>query len=800
MNGLGRDFWDAARHLMRAPHFAAIAILSIGLGIGGNAAIFSIVDAVLIRTLPYPDPDRVVRLDGVITRLPLRVGEAGIELIQPIDAPELAHARSFAQIGTYTVSGVNLGDDRPERLKAAAVTPGFFAVLQVKPIVGRTFSEADLREMDRLAVISSSLWRRRFSADPAVVGRSIDLNGRRFSITGVLSDRIELPDAVDLWIPQTADKQVAVHVAPPVFIARLAPGATSASARQEVLGLIKDGTLTRQEPQFTTLRVTPLHDALVRDARPVILLVGAAALLVLMVACLNTANLMLARMSAREPEFAVRRALGASTQRLARLVFCESALITAGAGTLAVPVALSTLAVVRALMPVTLHGVQDIALDARAVLALIAFALLTAALLGTAPSISTNVRATTLFRATSFTTRDRTWRRFRSGLVITEIAMAVAILVCAGTIVRTVGSLLHTDLGARNDRALVMEVMLPRPTYGSSDRILRFHDRLREELRLVRGVDAVGATNHLPGSSDVISPSFRLTLDGHTLVDHNALRLSATPGYFAALGIDVIAGRSFAESDRPGSPRVAIVSESFARAFKLEPAAILGHRVKDDLIRGWAEVIGVVRDVRMRGPESDLLPAVYLPFAQVPINARAFVAAKSGARSPEELMVSLRRAVARVDAGLPLYNVRTFADVRSEYLATRRFAMTTMVAFGSVAFGLACFGLYAVVSYLVRLRTREIGIRMAIGAAPAALRRDVLVNGGLHAAAGIGAGTAVAVGAWKLVSATVPGAGQIEPTIVTGVCAMVFLVAVAAAWLPAQRAARIDPIAALRAD
>jgi putative ABC transport system permease protein len=802
--GVGRDLWDAARQLRRAPRFAAIAILSIGLGIGGTAATISIVDAVLIRDLPYPDADRLVRLDGVFTRLPLRLGETGIELTQMVEAPELADARSFAAIGAFAVAGVNLGEERPERLRAAAVTPGFFAALAVEPIVGRVFTVADLRETDRLAVISFALWRRRFRADPSVVGRSLDLNGRRFAIAGVMPESVDLPDAADLWIPRTADGQIAVQVGAPVFVARLAPGVTAASATQEVRRLLEDSIMTRQEPRAPTLRITPLHDALVRDVRPVILFVGAASLLLLIVACVNTATLMLGRMSAREREFAVRRTMGASTLRLARLVLCESALIVVGASALAVPVASGAIAMVHRFTPATLHGAQAIALDVRSFLALSALALITAALLGAAPAISASVRATSLFRSGSAATVDRTWRRFRSALVTTEIAMAVAILVCASSIVRTVAQMIDIDLGARNDRALVMEITLPRATYASLDRILRFHDRLHDELRLVPGVEAVGATNHLPGSTGIITPSFRLALDGHVLVpgraSDNALRLSTTPGYFAALGIDVLAGRPFADTDRRNAAPVAIVSESFARAFKLQPAEILGHRVTDGLVKGEAEVVGVVRDVRMRGPESDLQPALYRPFAQVPINATAFVAAKVGTRSHAELMASIRAAVARVDAGLPLYNVRTFEDVRSEYLATRRFAMTAMVAFGSVAFALACLGLYALVSYMVRLRAREIGIRLAIGAAPSLMRRQVIGSGALHAAMGTALGAVIAASAWTLVSAAVPGVGEIDPALVAAVSALVFGVAVAAVLLPAQRAARIDPVVVLRGD
>jgi predicted permease len=382
--------------------------------------------------------------------------------------------------------------------------------------------------------------------------------------------------------------------------------------------------------------------------------------------------------------------------------------------------------------------------------------------------------------------------------------MAVAILIAATTIVKTVGALTAVDLGARNETAIVMEVTLPRATYSSTDQIRRFYERLRDQLQRVSGVQASGATSHLPGSSTVITPSQPMALEGQTLPPtnsvRNAVRLSATPGYFSALGIDVLAGRVFTDADRTGALRTAIVSEGYVRAFGVQPADILGRRVNVGLgSEQWAEVVGVVRDVRMRGPESDLQPAVYVPFAQTPINATGFVVVRAESRFPDAIP-SIRSAVARVDASLPVYNLQTFGQVRSEYLATERFTMTLMVAFGSVAIGLAALGLYGIISYLVRLRTREIGIRIAIGATSAIVRREVIGNGALHAAAGIGIGLASALGLWRVVSAHVPGLGQVDAAGLAVVCTVVFIVSIGAAWFPATRAARIDPVVALRSD
>lgn len=391
---IGRDLKYAARQLRRSPGFAAIVVLSVGVAVGANAAIFSIVDAVLLRPLPYADSDRLVRIDGVFTRLPLRVTETGIELASPVVAPELSDGRSFTSIGAYSISGLNLGDGHPERLRAATVTPGFFAALNVTPALGRAFTEADLKVTDRIAVISYRLWQRRFQSDPSVVGRSITLNGRQFSVGAVMPDRVEFPATSDVWIPQASDPQVASQVAVPAFIARLAPHVTPSSAREEVLRLIERRAITRQDAQSSGLRVTPLREALIRDVRSVLVLVMAAALLVLLVACLNTASLLLTRISAREREFAVRRAIGASRLRLVRQVSCESLLLAAVAGIVAIPIAFWTLDAVRIFIPTGLHDGRAIAIDHRTLAALGLLSLAAAGLFGLAPSLSplTDVR------------------------------------------------------------------------------------------------------------------------------------------------------------------------------------------------------------------------------------------------------------------------------------------------------------------------------------------------------------------------------------------------------------------------
>lgn len=792
------------RQLGRSTSVIVAVVLSVGLALGGNAAILTALDAVLVRPLPYTDAARLVELDGVFTRLPLRVTDSGVELSAPLSAPEVIKVHSFSAGGAYFLTSLNFGNERPERLRAAAVTAGFFDALEVRPVLGHLFTAEEARARDRLAIIGSRLWRSRFRSDPHVVGASIDVNGRPFIITAVLPERVDYPDGSDLWLPYTADSQAAVQVTVPRFVARLASGATLSSARADVLGVIRDGPLTRQNAKSPTLRVRGLREALVGDVRPILLLVAAAAFLVLLVACLNSAHLLLARMSDREQEFAVRRALGASTTRLLRQIVAENAVLTAVATAISVPVFFWALSIIRRFVPTTMYGATSIGLDLRAFAILALLATLAAAAFGLPPAVAAGGRIPTTLRATAFATAGIGWRRFRSALVIVQIATALAILVAASAIVRTVRELASIDLGAHNGSALVMEVLLPKTGYDSSDRILGFHRSVRDELLRVPGIEEAGATNHIPGSATVITPSVAVTIEGQLQPiangGINALRLSATPGYFSAVGIDVLAGRTFTDMDVRGAAPVAVVSESYARAAGVRVGNILGRRVKVGLSEDrWAEVVGVVRDVRMRGPESDWQPAMYLPFAQIRANATTFLVAKVRPGYPAPIDM-IRSAIARIDPTVPLYNVRTLAEVRDAYLNTRRFAMASITSFGSVAFALAILGLYAVVHYMVRLRSREIGIRIAIGASPSRVRREVIVTGLGHTFAGVILGFLCSLVTLRFAAANVPGLREVDVRAVAALCALMFLVSIGAAWFPARRAARIDPLVALRSE
>lgn len=794
LRDLALDVRYAFRSLRRNPGFTAVAVTTLALGIGANTALFSVADAVLLKPLPYPEPDRIVEIGGA----PFMITDKGMVVPR-----EMAGSPAFTSVGVYAVGGLNAGGEpHAERLRAAAVTPGFFGALGAQPVLGRVFTQQESDEGERVVVISHSIWTSRFARDPGAIGRQFMLNGNPFTVVGVMPPRYVFPDRSDVWIPGRADRQIAGAAFAPTTVARMAPGVSTLQARDEVerINAVRRGARPRN-PRELPVEVIALREELVGAVRPLLLVISAAVLLVLLVACINTANLLLARVSAREREMAVRRALGASTPRLMRYLLSESVVLAALAGFVAIPAAYWTLAALRHLLPASIHGAQDIAIDARAAAVTAALCVVSALVFGLAPVLSVRRRpATEVLRGVS-TTAGPFWRRFRGLLVAAELAAAVVLLAGAGTIVRTVWSLLAVDLGARGDRVLTMQLTLPRARYADAAQMSAFFDRLAGELQKLP-IEAAGAASTMPGSMET-GLAVTLRAEGMTppAVRTSATYIKATPDYFKAMGIEQVAGRSFTEHDRAEKPTVVIVGEGVPRALGVTPAEVIGRRI--DVALGerprLATVVGVVRDVRLRGPERPGGTAIYLPYAQSTLFGTMYVAVKTRG-NPTEFVTPVRAAVARIDPDLPPYNVRTFDEIRASYVADRRFAMALMLSFAALACTLAAIGLYGVMSYLVQLRVREIGIRVTLGATPGGVLRETMKRGLAYALAGVLAGAVAAGALSRVFISKVPGLQQIE--LVTLALTAVTMLALAAVtiWVPARRASRVDPIEALRAE
>jgi putative ABC transport system permease protein len=785
------DLRFAARALRRNRAFTLVAVLTLALGIGANTALFSIADAVLLKPLPYAEPERIFRIDEA----PLAMSRTSGFTV----ARALRESPVLSASGIYATGGLNLGGDRgAQRVNAAAVTAGFFGALGSSPLVGRVFTDAEVDANARVAVIGHRLWRSAFAADRALTGKTIELNGRPFVVLAVMPPRYAFPEYADVWIPAGSDTQLTGGAFAPAVIGRLAEGVTPAQALDEIMRIKAERARAAGFTDEDRTTLVPLRDELTGAVRPLLIVVSCAVLLVLLVACINTANLMLARVSAREREIAVRRALGASKARLVRYLLCESALVAGLAAVAAIPPALWTLDLVVSLLPPTLYGVSDVSVDARAAAVMALLSVVATILSAIVPAgwLHSNAAIDALRGGSATSTPF--WRRFRMALVAGELAAAVILLAGAATVVRTVATLLAVDLGARGERALTLQLTLPIEKYPNAASAADFYDRLHNRLETAE-VEAVGAASSMPGNREIGS-ALTVRVDGLPASPQreSAHFVKATPGYFRALGIELVAGRLFERSDAVHSPRVAIVSERVPQIYGLAPEAMLGRSfVLDARNRQRATIVGVVRGVRVRGPEVPVGPQIYVPFAQADYITTVYVVVKARGDA-RALIPSVRTAVASVDPSLPPYNVRTFDEVRASYLADRRFAMTVMVLFAGLAIALSVIGLYGVMAYLTQLRTREIGIRMALGATSARLVGQTLRVGLLGAAAGVLMGTAAAAALSRVFISKVPGVQAIDAWTLALTAAAVLIIAAGTAWLPARRAASVDPIEALR--
>jgi putative ABC transport system permease protein len=567
--------WSDARYgwrgLRRSPGFSVVAILTLALGIGANTALFSVADAVLLRPLPYPDSDRLVAVENASALINWR-GDL---------RRDVEESAVFVDVGTYVAGAVNVGgDSAPQRVRAAAVSPGFFKALDPQPIAGRAFTADDLKVDLRQAVISDALWKRR---RPALrPGEEVLINGRTFVIVGIMPPRMDFPGGTDVWLPTGSDSQIAGSASAPSAIARLAPGVTPDRARiviDRIAAAAANGSRNAEERRGL---VVPLHDALVGPVRPVFLTLTIAVALVLLVACLNVASLLVARVSAREREIVLRRALGATDPKLVRLLLCESVLLSAVAGLLAVPVAVWTLAAIRVVLPAAQVGADAVTIDARAFLATAVLCVTATCIFGMAPVWSLRrAGAVGLLRRTSSSTSDPFWRRFRSTLVVAELAIALVLIAGATTIGRTVSTLMRVDLGVTGERALTLETTLPLARYNSLERLGVFYEQMEAAVRRIPGVEAVGTTSRLPGTRE-LGIGRRIIIEGRPAPEgaqRGASYLWASPDYFQAIGVPLVAGRHFASTDSAGAQPVAMISESVARRVGLSPAEAIGQRI-----------------------------------------------------------------------------------------------------------------------------------------------------------------------------------------------------------------------------
>jgi putative ABC transport system permease protein len=806
---LWRDLRIAARGLLRAPGFAAAVVLTLALGIGATTALFSVVDAILIRPLPYPQSDRIVQL-GVQGRPGWFIRYGGPRQFNLVN-PELAQSPVLTSVGVYAGGNLNLDVEPAVRLQAAAVSPAIFDVLGINPLIGRTFTEHDLAGSLQFAVLSERTWRTRFGADPAIVSRVVRLNARAYTVVGVMAARFDFPQGSDVWIPNGADAQILVGSQVGI-LARLRSDVSVQQARDAIRAVLLSDA--RHGAAEGVIALSSLRDVLVGHVRPTVIALAAGALLLLLVACANAAHLLLARVAARRREFSVRRAVGASRGLLVQQVLCEGFVLSALASGAAVVAAYWSVDALRALVPDTVYGANTIAVDLGTMFATGALGVLITFGFALGPALSVwQQHALDAMRSGSFATEGPRWRIFRRTLVVAEIAAACVLLSGAVTIVRLIATLTAADTGVANQDAVTFRLTLPVSRYAGLQRAARLEafrntiQRIEEEVRQTPNVRSIGVVDQLPGRLDwpvrsipVLHEQLPQPTDDS---DRRAVHLTVSADYFTAAGVRLLAGRPFTAADDRGAYPVSIASASLARALGLQPAELVGARL---IVPGtqrpntWSEVVGVVGDVMLTGPEGTTAPAVYRPLTQSPSPPDEPWFVVDGGSTSGPGLAAIRAAVARVDPALAVSDVKTFEQVRAAALADRRFARTMMSGYGVVSLTLAGLGLYAVVAYFVHRRTREFGIRLALGASPARLRREV-VRGGLGLGMlGVAAGGAASFAAARVLWALIPGFGELAPSTVGLVSLTLIVIAAASAWLPARAATRVDPVVALRCE
>jgi putative ABC transport system permease protein len=813
MENLWRDVQFGARLLAKGPGFTAVAILTLALGIGANTAIFSVINAVLLRPLPYPEADRLVLMSEWSEQVPtMSFSVANFKDVR--DQNSVFEAIGGANGTNFILT--NQGADA-ERVNARQVTSGVFTALGKQPILGRAFTpDEDKPGAEGVVLLAQGFWERRFGRDPDVIGRTLTLNGESFTVIGVMAAPLHGSwKNADVFTPllrledsiggeENRGNHPGIYV-----IARLKPGVTVEAARTEVIGIAK--RLAEQHPKTNarqSMRLEPLLAALVGELRPGLMFLLGAVVFVLLIACANVANLLLARGAQRQKEIAIRLALGAERRRVLRQLLTESVLLSLFAGALGVVLAFWGVRALVATLPANVPRADEIRIDG-AVLAVTALvSVLTGLVFGIAP-------AWKMLRGDMHEPLKDSGRgvvgsghRLRNGLVVAEVSLSLVLLVGAGLLLRSFFRVIHSDPGFRSEGVLIASVPLPqtrRVTGRSSGGIHPEHavraallERVMDNARALPGVRAAGATLPLLGGwQSGFSVEGRPEALPGQLPSADIARIS--PDYYAAMGVRVLAGRVFDERDRTDAPPVCIVDETFAKSYWPEESP-LGKRVKfgplSDTEHPWMEVVGVVAHVKNYGVDEDSRVELYLPFLQDSAPAFTLVLRSDG--DPAALSAALRGAVRAADPELPVYSVRTLGEVVSDRTAERRLAVLLISVFAWIALSLAVVGIYSVMSYAVTQRTQEIGVRMALGAERPHIVRMVLRSGLALVLGGVGIGLIAAFGLARLIttllfetSAADPPTFSIVPFLLTGV-------ALAACYLPAVRATRVDPIAALR--
>lgn len=804
MRELFQDLRYGLRLLAKHPGFTVVAALTLALGIGANTAIFSVVNTVLLRPLPFREPEQLVKLYEALPQ-----GGTG-----SVSVPNLQDWRAqndvFTEIAAYQFADFNLqGKDEPERVSGANVSSNFFDVLGVRPAQGRTFLKGeDESRSERVVVLSNQLWQRNFGSDPQIVGKRLNIGGESYLVVGVMPRGFTYPSrATELWTPLIfTETQLSLRGSHSFnALARLKPGVTLEQAQNEMSAIAR--RLEQQYPDEQTGRgitLIGLQEEVVQSVRPALLILLGAVGFVLLIACTNVANLLLARAATRQREIAIRTALGAGRARLIRQFLTESVLLALIGGALGLLFAKWGVEGLVALAAGFLPRASEVGLDLRVLGFTLLLSLLTGVVFGLAPALQVSkidVQEALKEGGSSGTSPRSNW--LRNMLAVLEVASALVLLVGAGLLIKSFVRLQQVESGIRTENVITMRITLPTAKYSSAESATNFYNRTLERVSALPGVEAAGVINLLPIQQYGTNGDVRV--EGHPEYPAGRSPLvelrTASPDYFRALGIRLVSGRFFNAQDAGNSQAVAIVNQSFVQTLmpNEDPIGKRLLRDKDDGTDSMT-IVGVVSDVKQSGLNQAVRPELYAPYTQpmwegMTQSMTLVVRTKS---DPSTLVPLIRREVLSVDPYQPIYNVQTMETVIERSVSYNRLNMLLLSIFAALALLLALVGIYSVMSYLVTQHTREIGIRMALGARPWDILKLMLGQGLVLTLIGVVIGMAGAFAMTRVMASLLFGVTATDPLTYLGVSLLLLLVSLLACFIPARRAMKVDPMIALR--
>ncbi|MEW6210872.1 MAG: ABC transporter permease [Acidobacteriota bacterium] len=795
-----KDMRYGTRLLIRQPGFSLIALIALALGIGANTAIFSVVNTVLIRPLPYKNPERLVAVWETFRN----VGK----LENPVTPANFfdwkEQNQSFEDMTYYVSQPLTLtGGGDPEKIEGVYSADNFLHLFGVDAAMGRIFMSGEATQAGDFGatVISYGLWKRRFGSDPDIIGKQLNVDTYPVKIVGVMPDSFQFPSKeIDLWVPTAMSMEVARQRNAAHYlrvIARLKPGVSYNQADSEIASIA-----ARLEEQYPATnrnlgaRINPLREHFFGGIRLALLILFAATAFVLLIACANVANLMLARAASRQREIAIRLALGAGRWRIIRQLFTESLLLSVAGGAAGLLMALWCVEALKSMMPASILQAGEVSIDGRVLGFTFLISILTGLFFGLAPALqATKPALNETLKEGSRDSGTRRSKKLRSLLVVAEVALVLVLMIGAGLMLNSFLRLQSIDPGFKSENLLTMEVYPPYSKYPDTLRRAAFYDQLIARVEALAGVESAGVVNVLPMKTALGEMRY--------ITDHqpqpkffNAIPTMISPDYFHTMGIPVLKGRAFTASDTKDKPGVIIINEAMARKVWPDEEAV-GKRLKMGVPENpWLTVAGVVKDVQL-APGADPPPQAFMPYAQVPNFGPRYLVVRA-VSDPTNLVAAIRNEVSVIDPDQPIASASLMEEVLSESLSRQRFNMTLLLIFAAIAIALASVGIYGVMSYTVTQNTREIGIRLALGAQTSDVLRLVARQGFLLTVAGVGAGLAGAFALTRLMSNLLYGVTATDPMTFVFVSAILLLVAMLACYIPARRAARVDPIVALR--